>query len=128
LRIPPATIIYRFGAVELDPASPWLTRGSARVHLTDPQSSVRLELVSKAPAVVSRDDLARAGWGGAAVTDNSIQQAISRLRRVLGDTNGSVIATVPTRGYRIATAIEFLTRWGRTGVRPRRLAIGTYSR
>jgi hypothetical protein len=41
------------------------------VHLTDPQSSVLLELVSKAPAIVSRDDLARAGWGGAAVTDNN---------------------------------------------------------
>ena len=73
----PAHLIYRFGAFELDPANRQLTAGPESVCLTDPQSALLLQLVASAPDVVDKDALAKAGWGGMAVSDNSVEQAIS---------------------------------------------------
>ena len=101
-------VVYRFGTFELDPASRRLTRGTGRVRLTESQAAVLLHLASNAPQVVSMDALAKAGWGAAA-TDNSVQQAISQLRKTLGQHNGAdVIETVPNSGYRFVAPIERL--------------------
>ncbi len=107
----PAHLIYRFGAFELDPANRQLTAGPESVCLTDPQSALLLQLVASAPDVVDKDALARAGWGGMAVSDNSVEQAISCLRRALSqDADQSFIETVRHRGYRFVAAIQRLDR------------------
>jgi tetratricopeptide (TPR) repeat protein len=56
-----------------------------------------LALVARAGQIVSKDDLLQAGWKDVAVGDNSLEQAISSLRRLIGAT---FIETVPRRGYR----------------------------
>ena len=81
-------VVYRFGTFELDPASRRMTRGTERVRLTESQAAVLLHLASNSPQVVSRTALAKAGWGAAA-SDNSVQQAISQLRKTLGQQNGA---------------------------------------
>src|SRR5262249_22214453 len=57
---------------------------------------------------ISKDALAHAAWRDAAVTGNSLDQAISRLRKTLGSGQDGAryIETVPNRGYRFAAVIE----------------------
>src|SRR5512134_3957310 len=74
--MPRAHVVYCFGAFELDPATRQVTSGAGSVHLTDPQWALLQLLVTSAPDVVDKDALANAGWGGAAVSPNSIEQAI----------------------------------------------------
>ena len=109
--MPRAHVVYRFGAFELDPATRQLTSGTGSVYLTDPQWALLLLLVTSAPDVVDKDALAKAGWGGAAISPNSIEQAISALRRALNATDDrSFIETVRHRGYRFVEPIRQLAR------------------
>jgi tetratricopeptide (TPR) repeat protein len=61
--------------------------------------------------VLSKDALIDAAWAGVAVTDNSVEQAVSALRRVLS-THGAdgVIETQARRGYRFAADVHRLER------------------
>ena len=69
-----AHVVYCFGAFDLDPATRQVTSGAGSVYLTDPQWALLLLLVTSAPDVVDKDALAKAGWGGAAISPNSIER------------------------------------------------------
>ena len=99
--------VYSFGPFELDGRARRLRRNSKPVSLNDRYLSVLLHLAAHAGAVVEKDELVTAGWGDLAVTDNSLEQAISALRRVLGpDPEGqSYIETVPRQGYRFTSTV-----------------------
>ncbi|HJU42966.1 MAG TPA: winged helix-turn-helix domain-containing protein [Vicinamibacterales bacterium] len=99
--------IYTFGGFELDGRSRQLRRGGERVALSDRYLSVLLHLAAHAGAVVSKDELVKAGWGDTAVGDNSLEQAISALRRTLGKSpdDREYVETVPRQGYRLTTAV-----------------------
>ena len=58
--------------------------------------------------VVSREALIEAAWGHTAVTENSLRQAIRRLRQAPGDgRNGAIyIETLRTREFRFVAAVE----------------------
>lgn len=58
-------------------------------------------LISKAGTIVSKDSLAESIWTQVIVTDESIAQCISDIRKVLGDDSHSILETFPKRGYRI---------------------------
>lgn len=79
--------------------------------MSDRHLDVLLLLVSRAEQTVSKEDLLRAGWEDVAVGDNSIEQAISSLRRRLGTRAGGVayIDTVPRRGYRFSAEVSRVT-------------------
>src|SRR5262245_9601431 len=64
-------------------------------------------LVLRAGQIVSKEDLLEAGWKDVAVGDNSLEQVISSLRRLLGvhANRGAYIETVPRRGYRFSAAV-----------------------
>ena len=103
-------VICRFGPFALDLKSRRLTRGPDVLQLTDPQFAALEQLVLHAPAFVSKDALAKAGWGGKA-SDNSIEQVISSLRKVLSHAQGSsAIETERGRGYRLAAPVDRIER------------------
>lgn len=100
--------VYRFGGFELHPDTRRLLRDGQRLALADSASAILVHLITNAPAVLSKDALAKAGWCGIA-TAGSVEKALSRLRQVLGDGNGGgaiYIETVPNRGYRFVAAVE----------------------
>ncbi|WP_425102350.1 winged helix-turn-helix domain-containing tetratricopeptide repeat protein [Tropicibacter sp. S64] len=67
-----------------------------------PQSTEVLRvLVDKAGEVVTKDALIAAVWRDVAVTDDSLTQCISDIRRALGDSGRSLLQTVPRKGYRL---------------------------
>jgi DNA-binding winged helix-turn-helix (wHTH) protein len=107
-------IVHRFGPFELDPASRALFREHQRVRLPSPQAAILAHLVTHAGVVISKETLIDAGWEGVAVSDNSLDQAISRLRKLLGDgrKHATYIETIPQQGYRFTARVERSTRDG----------------
>ena len=104
---PVAAVRYSFADFELDPQQRRLTRGGQAVTLSDRHFEVLHHLVSHGGALLSKDALVEAAWGDVAVTDNSLEQAVSALRRVLGTTGDGrpLIETVPRRGYRFTAEV-----------------------
>jgi DNA-binding winged helix-turn-helix (wHTH) protein len=104
------TYTYTFGDFQIDSSTKRLTCNGDPVALTEHQVDVLLQLLCRPGEIVTKNALIDAAWQGVAVTDNSLEQAISALRKALGDSNrrlrtadrGSqkLIETVPRRGYR----------------------------
>jgi DNA-binding winged helix-turn-helix (wHTH) protein/Tfp pilus assembly protein PilF len=98
-----AGVRFVFDRFELDTGRRRLTAAGEPVAIPDRHVDVLTLLVAQAGQVVSKDDLVRAGWKDVAVGDNSVEQVISSLRRVIG---AHAIETVPRRGYRLGIAVE----------------------
>ncbi len=66
-------------------------------------------LVENADKVVSRHELIDSVWDSAHGADQSLTNAISQLRKVLGEGEGEqTIETVPKRGYRLVAALTIV--------------------
>ena len=77
--------------------------GLGQVHKLEPRAMRLLAVLAQAGGeVVLADDLLNAVWPGLVVTPSSLYDAVAQLRKVLGPDH---IATVPRKGYRLATAI-----------------------
>ncbi len=98
---------FVFEPFELDSARRRLTVSGEPVAVSERQLDVLLLLLARAGQIIAKDDLLQAGWGDVAVGDNSLEQAISSLRRLLGRhlSGATVIETIPRRGYRFAAAV-----------------------
>lgn len=94
--------LYQFGPFRLDPRAGILYRGAEPTMLGQRAVALLRELLENAGALVSKDTLIEAGWGGSAVADNNLTVQIAALRRVLVETTDgeSWIETLPRRGYR----------------------------
>lgn len=102
--------VYSFGPFELDEAAHQLTRDGTTIPLGDRQMTLLLHLVANPGVVISKNDLIDAAWGGVAVTDNSVEQAISILRRLLAANSEPYVETVPRRGYRFSGRVTRVIR------------------
>jgi DNA-binding winged helix-turn-helix (wHTH) protein len=102
---------YTFDDFTVDAAARRVTRGGDVLPIPDRHVGVLLYLLAHPGTVVSKDDLIESAWSGLAVTDNSLEQAISGLRRALGDGPGAVpyIQTVPRQGYRFTGLVSRTT-------------------
>jgi DNA-binding winged helix-turn-helix (wHTH) protein len=100
--------VYAFGRFELDAAARRLTRDGEVVSLPDRHVGVLIELLSHPGTILSKDALIEAVWRDVAVTDNSLEQAISALRRVIGDAPAGTphIQTVARQGYRFTGDVK----------------------
>ena len=99
---------FSFDRFELNTFTRRLLRDGQAIPIADRHFDVLYRLVSSAGELVTKDALVNAGWGDVAVTDNSLEQAISALRRALGTRtdDSQYIETVPRRGYRFSGAVE----------------------
>lgn len=98
----PKTVETRvIGTHSFDTASLELRDGSGAVVPLRPQSSKVLgELVAAEGNLVSKSDLMERVWSDTFVTDDSLVQCISDIRKGLG-ADGALLVTVPKRGYRL---------------------------
>jgi len=80
-------------------------------------------LAEHAGEVVSIDDLLNQVWSGVIVTPDSVYQAVTSLRRVLGDDprQPAYIATAPRLGYRMVAKVR---PWEASEDRPAAAATG----
>lgn len=67
-----------------------------------PQSLRVLSVLSEqAGELVSKDSLMERVWADTHVTDDSLVQCISEIRKVLGPEAGALLRTIPKQGYRL---------------------------
>ncbi|MEQ1759288.1 MAG: winged helix-turn-helix domain-containing protein [Vicinamibacterales bacterium] len=97
-----------FGPYLLDERSRRLHRDGVALPMTQRHISLLHCLASNPGMPVSKDALIAAGWKMSFVTDNSVEQAMSRLRRALGPRPDGVpyIEAVPRLGYRLTVAVQ----------------------
>lgn len=96
---------WRFAGCEFD-ESRWelRVRGMAANLEAKPLELLR-ELLLHAGEVVTKDELLEAVWPGVLVVDGSLTNAVSKLRKALGD-DGQMVVTVPRVGYRLDVPVH----------------------
>lgn len=90
---------FRFDSFTLDIERLCLIGPSGRADLRPKSFDVLRHLVEHAGRLVTKDELIKAVWPNVTVTDESLSQCISEVRRILGDKDQRIIKTVPRRGY-----------------------------
>jgi DNA-binding winged helix-turn-helix (wHTH) protein/Tfp pilus assembly protein PilF len=120
--------IYEFGDFRVDSGRRILFRDADQVPLTPKVFDTLILLIANHGQVLDKKELMSAIWPDTAVEENNLNQNVSTLRRIFGETRGEnrYIATVPGKGYcftaevrisRAATPEEALTHF-RIGVLP----------
>ncbi len=99
--------MLRIGEWSVDPALGQISRDGETARLEARTMRLLLCLAEHASEVVSIDDLLTEVWAGVTVTSDSVYQAVTSLRRQLGDDpkRPAYIATVPRLGYRMIAPV-----------------------
>jgi transcriptional activator of cad operon len=102
------TTSLRIGEWTVNPAAGQMSRGEETIRVEARTMRLLLCLAEHAGEVVSIDDLLGEVWSGVVVTPDSVYQAVTALRRVLGDDpkQPAYIATVPRLGYRMIAPVQ----------------------
>lgn len=74
-------------------------RNGRRIELRAQSMRVLVFLAEREGAVATKDEILDACWPGLTVTEDSLTQCISDIRRVLGPNGRDAIRTEPRRGY-----------------------------
>lgn len=98
--LPPATA---FGDVVFEPVTGELRLDGQTQRLRPQTAAVLAQLLTHAGTLVRRDDLSKAVWGDVLVTENSVTQCITEIRRALGPDREAWLKTHARRGYRLDT-------------------------
>lgn len=72
-------------------------------------------LLAAGGALVTKETIMQAVWRDTFVTDDSLVQCISEIRKALGPEDGTLLKTVPRRGYKLLAAVADP---GSTGLQP----------
>jgi TolB-like protein/DNA-binding winged helix-turn-helix (wHTH) protein len=100
--------MLRIGAWCVNPASGQISRDGEAVRVEERTMRLLLCLTEHAGEVVSIDDLLKQVWPEVVVAPDSVYQAVTSLRRLLGDDpkQPTYIATVPRLGYRMVATVS----------------------
>jgi TolB-like protein len=100
----------RFDAFELDVCLRELRRGDTLVRLQAQPFEVLMTMLERPGELVTREALAERLWSQGTFVDfeHSLNAAVKRLRRALGDDAGAprFVETMPRRGYRFIAACQ----------------------
>jgi DNA-binding winged helix-turn-helix (wHTH) protein/TolB-like protein len=96
------------GEWSIDPALDEISRGSEVIKLEPRMMRLLCRLAEARGQVVSSQQLLDSVWAGVVVGPASVYQAISALRKILGDSDATptYIATVLRKGYRLIADVE----------------------
>ncbi|MFF4113390.1 response regulator transcription factor [Streptomyces sp. NPDC001714] len=99
-----APTVSTAGDLTLDATRHSARVGEARVELSPTEFRLLATLVAAGGGIVSRRDLVRAAWpDGAQVSDNTLDQYLSRLRRKLREAGSDLsLGTVRGMGHRLS--------------------------
>ena len=125
------TIALQVGDWRIDPQLGQMSRGAETVRLEARALRLLMYLANRAGETVSIEELLDQVWSGVVVTQDSVYQAVTALRRMLGDDakQPKYIVTVPRLGYRLIAPVRAAVEAPELAVPPpevvpsRRLAI-----
>jgi DNA-binding winged helix-turn-helix (wHTH) protein/tetratricopeptide (TPR) repeat protein len=117
--------IYEFGEYRVDAGKLLLSRSGEPVPLTPKVFDTLLLLVKRSGEVLDKEALLRAVWPDTMVEENNLNQNISTLRRVFGESRGEnrYIATVPGRGYRFMPEVRTISQGPSGPAQPVRIGV-----
>jgi len=111
-----ARVLYEFGRFRVDPYLRLLHAQGASGPVPLPQRvfETLLYFVQRPGVLLAKNELLKAIWPHVVVEENSLNQNVSMLRRVLGETPGEhrFIVTVPGRGYRFVADVQTVEACG----------------
>jgi DNA-binding winged helix-turn-helix (wHTH) protein/serine/threonine protein kinase/tetratricopeptide (TPR) repeat protein len=97
--------IWRFADCELDERRRELRVRGSPVDIEVKPLEVLHQLLLHAGEVVTKAELLETVWTDLTVVDGSLATAVSKLRKILGDTD-TIIVTVPRVGYKLAVPVQ----------------------
>jgi DNA-binding winged helix-turn-helix (wHTH) protein/tetratricopeptide (TPR) repeat protein len=97
---------FRIGDTDVRPATRELIQGDRREVLEPLVMQVLIALASARGAILSRDDLIDACWGGRAVSDDALNRVLSRLRALARTFETFEVETITKVGYRLVAEGE----------------------
>ncbi|HEU5133932.1 MAG TPA: winged helix-turn-helix domain-containing protein [Steroidobacteraceae bacterium] len=102
------SIALQVGAWRIDPQLGQMSCGTQTVRLEARTLRLLMYLANRAGETVGIDELLDQVWSGVVVTQDSVYQAVTALRRLLGDDakNPTYIVTVPRLGYRLIAPVR----------------------
>jgi len=110
---------FSFADFEVNLAALELRKGGIKIHLEGQPIRVLCVLLERHGKVVTRKELKESLWADNTFVDfdNGVNQAISKIRRVLGDSSvrPRFVETLPRRGYRFIQT-ELLNGSGHSGL------------
>ena len=114
MKLPPAdaarTRKVRFGVFEFDAQSSELRKRGLRVRLLGQPVRILAMLLDRPGELVTREEIQKALWPEDTFVnfEHSLNAAMKRLRRALGDSPGNprFVETLPRRGYRFIAPTE----------------------
>ncbi len=92
---------------QLDEKCHCLIQGEDVVRLEPKITQLMAYLAARAGEPISREQLLDEVWPGTIVSDESLTNAVNKIRRAFGDSsqNPQVIETIPKMGYRMVAAV-----------------------
>jgi len=97
---------FRFEGYMLDLRRGCLHAGDREVELRPKSFEMLRYLVQNAGRLISKDELIKAVWQNATVTDESLTRCVSDVRLALGDADQRIIKTLLRRGYLFASPVS----------------------
>src|SRR5688500_16739883 len=97
-----------FGHSEFGPRRGLLTVDGKACALRPRTAAVFEQLLRRPDVLVTREELLRSVWPGRVVTQNSLEQCVSELRRGINGNTGCALRTVPRRGYVLEADVRSL--------------------
>lgn len=98
---PSPSYTYRFGSAEFDEARFELRVGGLPVEVERRALDVLAYLLRHAGEVVTKEELLREVWAGRVTVDKVLPNAVTKLRRALGEANAERLLTQARVGYRL---------------------------
>src|SRR5215468_1770486 len=98
--------MFQFEGYTLDFARSSLRAADRNVRLRPKAFEVLRYLVENADRLVTKEELIQAIWPNVIVTDEALSHCVSEVRQAIGDSEQTIIATVPRRGYRFVAAVS----------------------
>ena len=103
-----STSALQIGDWRVDPGTDTISQGHETQKLEPRTMRLLMLLAQSEGGVVSAERMLAEVWPGVIVSPASVYQAVSRLRRLLRDTDPTptYIATVPRKGYRLVAPVR----------------------
>lgn len=121
-----ATLAVRriVGEWEIDPSLNELRRGGESLRVEPKAMELLVFLADRPGQVIGRGELLEALWPGVVVGDETLTQAVTKLRKALGDParTPAYIETISKRGYRLLAPVRLRDAGAASAAPPERPA------
>jgi adenylate cyclase len=98
--------MFRFRGYALDVSRGSLACGEREVELRPKSFEVLRYLVGNAGRLVTKEEIIKTVWPNVAVSDESLARCVFEVRQAIGDSDQTIIKTVPRRGYRFMALVS----------------------